>query len=109
MSAPYESRHVARQTRRAVLAPEVRVPPNLAIAQKVVSLAAPESFENDDLRAPLRSIDGFSQVLLEDYTDKLDEQGKDYLNRVRSASQRMAQLIDDMLKLSRVTHSEMSR
>ena len=62
-----------------------------------------------DLRAPLRSIDGFSQILIEDYPDKLDEQGKDYLNRVRSASQRMAQLIDDMLKLSRVTRSEMRR
>ncbi|MBI4301345.1 MAG: PAS domain S-box protein [Chloroflexi bacterium] len=60
-----------------------------------------------DLRAPLRSIDGFSQALLEDYTAKLDEQGKDYLSRVRTASQRMGQLIDDMLALSRVTRSEM--
>ncbi len=60
-----------------------------------------------DLRAPLRSVDGFSQVLLEDYPDRLDERGKDYLNRVRSASQHMAQLIDDMLKLSRVTRGEM--
>lgn len=62
-----------------------------------------------DLRAPLRSIDGFSQALLEDYTDKLDEQGKDYLQRARAASQRMAQLIDDMLSLSRVTRSDMRR
>jgi len=60
-----------------------------------------------DLRAPLRSIDGFSQALLEDYFDKIDEQGKDYLHRVRAASQRMAQLIDDVLNLSRVTRSEM--
>ncbi len=60
-----------------------------------------------DLRAPLRSIDGFSQALLEDCHDRLDEQGKDYLRRVRSASQRMAHLIDDMLKLSRITRSEM--
>jgi signal transduction histidine kinase len=60
-----------------------------------------------DLRAPLRSIDGFSQALLEDYFDKMDEQGKDYLHRVRAASQRMAQLIDDVLNLSRVTRSEM--
>ncbi len=61
-----------------------------------------------DLRAPLRSIDGFSQALLEDYHDKLDEHGKDYLQRVRLASQRMAQLIDDMLGLSRVTRNEMT-
>jgi PAS domain S-box-containing protein len=59
-----------------------------------------------DLRAPLRGIDGFSQALLEDYADRLDEQGKDYLSRVREASRRMDQLIDDMLKLSRVTRSE---
>ncbi len=62
-----------------------------------------------DLRAPLRSIDGFSQALLEDYNDKLDDQGKDFLQRVRAGSQRMAQLIDDLLKLSRITRSGMSR
>ena len=60
-----------------------------------------------DLRAPLRSLDGFSQALLDDYRDRLDPQGQAYLNRVRAASQRMAQLIDDLLKLSRVTRSEL--
>lgn len=60
-----------------------------------------------DLRAPLRSIDGFSQALLEDYGDSLDETGKDYLRRVRAASQHMAQLINDLLKLSRLTRTEM--
>jgi len=60
-----------------------------------------------DLRAPLRGIDGFSQALLEDYADRLDDAGKNYLTRVRSASQRMATLIDDLLNLSRVTRSEM--
>ncbi len=60
-----------------------------------------------DLRAPLRSIDGFSQILLEDYIDTLDDEGKDYLQRVRSASQRMGELIDDLLGLSRVTRGEM--
>lgn len=60
-----------------------------------------------DLRAPLRSIDGFSQALLEDYADKLDEEGKKDLQRVRAATQRMGDLIDDMLNLSRVTRKEM--
>ena len=60
-----------------------------------------------DLRAPLRHINGFSQALLEDYDDKLDETGKGYLQEVRSASQEMAQLIDDVLELARVTRSEM--
>ena len=60
-----------------------------------------------DLRAPLRSIDGFSQALLEDYSDSLPEEGQHYLQRVRAASQRMGQLIDDLLQLSRLTRSEM--
>lgn len=60
-----------------------------------------------DLRAPLRSIDGFSQALEEDYGDKLDEVGKTLLGRVRGASQRMAQLIDDLLNLSRITRTKM--
>ena len=62
-----------------------------------------------DLRAPLRSIDGFSLALLDDYADKLDAEGKDYLERVRSATQRMGNLIDDLLKLSRVTRAVMER
>ncbi len=62
-----------------------------------------------DLRAPLRSLDGFSQALLEDYSDKLDAQGQNYLGRIRAGSQRMGQLIDDLLNLSRISRSEMSR
>lgn len=59
-----------------------------------------------DLRAPLRGIDGFSQAVLEDYDEKLDESGRSYLNRVRAASQRMSQLIDAMLNLARLTRAE---
>lgn len=62
-----------------------------------------------DLRAPLRSIDGFSQALLEDYGNKLEGTGKDYLGRVRSSTQRMGQLIDDLLKLSRVVRTDMNK
>ena len=62
-----------------------------------------------DLRTPLRSIDGFSQALLEDYADNLDELGRDYLQRVRGASQRMGQLIDDLLDLSRTARREFRR
>jgi PAS domain S-box-containing protein len=60
-----------------------------------------------DLRAPLRSIDGFSLALLEDYSEKLDDEGKKHLQRVRAATQRMGDLIDDMLNLSRVTRASM--
>jgi light-regulated signal transduction histidine kinase (bacteriophytochrome) len=62
-----------------------------------------------DLRAPLRSIDGFSKALLEDYLAKLGDEGKDFLQRIRNASQRMGELIDDLLALARVTRSEMVR
>jgi PAS domain S-box-containing protein len=60
-----------------------------------------------DLRAPLRAVDGFSQLLLADYSAKLDEAGKDYLKRVRAGSKRMGQLIDDLLNLSRITRTVM--
>ena len=60
-----------------------------------------------DLRAPLRSIEGFSQILLEDYQDRLDDTGQDYLRRVRASSLRMSELIDDLLQLSRATRGEL--
>jgi PAS domain S-box-containing protein len=60
-----------------------------------------------DLRAPLRSIDGFSLALLEDYSEKLDDEGKKHLERVRAATQRMGALIDDLLNLARVTRASM--
>jgi len=61
-----------------------------------------------DLRAPLRTIGGFSQALLEDYEDKLDVQRKDYLIRIRAATEHMAELIEDLLQLSRITRAEMN-
>lgn len=60
-----------------------------------------------DLRAPLRGIDGWSHVLLEDYGDVLDEQAHHYLGRVRAETQRMGQLIDDLLVLSRISRAEL--
>lgn len=62
-----------------------------------------------DLRAPLRGIDGFSQALLEDYADVLDDTGKDYLQRVRAGTQKMGELIDAMLTLSRVSRHTTQR
>jgi signal transduction histidine kinase len=62
-----------------------------------------------DLRAPLRAIDGFSQILQEDYEHALDDEGMDYLGRVRAASGHMATLIDDLLDLSRVGRRPLRR
>jgi PAS domain S-box-containing protein len=62
-----------------------------------------------DLRAPLRGIDGFSLALLEDHSEQLDAEGKEYLKRVRESAQFMAQLIEDLLMLAQVTQSELRR
>ncbi|MFG6455894.1 ATP-binding protein [Roseateles sp. BYS96W] len=69
-----------------------------------------ESFSysvSHDLRSPLRSMDGFSMALLEDYGDKLDDEARDSLQRIRGASQRMGRLIDELLGLARVTRAEL--
>ncbi len=86
------------------------------VAKRTVQLADAnkelESFchsVSHDLRAPLRSIDGFSKLLLEDFSDRHDALGLDYLKRVRAASQRMGRLIDDLLSLSRINRGELRR
>lgn len=87
---------------------------NQGLQQAIIELRAVnhelEAFSysvSHDLRTPLRSIDGFSQALLEDCLDQLDSNGQGYLQRIRSAAQRMEQLIDDLLTLSRVTRSDL--
>src|SRR5437899_4964624 len=88
----------------------------IRVAERTAQLEAVnhelESFSysvSHDLRAPLRGIDGFSQALLEDYSDKLDATAKQNLERVRAGAQRMAALIDDLLGLSRITRAEIRR
>jgi PAS domain S-box-containing protein len=61
-----------------------------------------------DLRAPLRAMEGFSAALLSSYSGQLDEAGRHYLDRIQSAARRMAQLINDLLNLSRVTRAELT-
>jgi signal transduction histidine kinase/DNA-binding response OmpR family regulator len=70
-------------------------------------LEAFSSSVSHDLRAPLRTLDGFSHILLEDYSEKLDAQGKEYLENIGESSRLMSQLIDDMLRLSRIGRVEM--
>jgi signal transduction histidine kinase len=79
------------------------------IAAREQTLKDLEAFNysvSHDLRAPLRPLDGFSQTLLEDYGAQLDETARGYLLKIRQASQRMSQLIDDLLRLSRISSAE---
>ncbi|GAA2636190.1 hypothetical protein GCM10010399_81370 [Dactylosporangium fulvum] len=62
-----------------------------------------------DLRAPLRSLDGYAQLLVEDYADRLDAEGREYLGRLQANVARMSQMIDDLLDLSRATRTELHR
>jgi len=84
------------------------------VAERTAQLSAAnkelEAFSysvSHDLRAPLRHINGFSQALLEDYQDKLDEEGRTYLQELRGASEEMARLIDDVLQLARVSRGQL--
>jgi light-regulated signal transduction histidine kinase (bacteriophytochrome) len=79
------------------------------LAQANKELEAFSYSVSHDLRAPLRAIDGFSEALLVDHGDKLDDEGRHCLARVRAGAQRMSQLIDDLLSLSRIARSPMKR
>lgn len=101
------SMHIRRMRRRN-LELEHRV--RQRTAQLEIAYKELEAFSyavSHDLRAPLRSLSGFSKALLEDYGDKLDPTGKEYLQRIRKASDHMTHLIDHLLKLSRLTRGEM--
>ncbi|HYX36589.1 MAG TPA: PAS domain-containing protein [Oligoflexus sp.] len=105
-----ETRRIQDELRRSREELERRV------VERTVNLTAAnqelEAFSysvSHDLRSPLRSIDGFSQALLEDYMDILDTEGQDNLHRIRSASQKMGRIIDDLLNLSKLTRTQMRR
>ncbi len=79
------------------------------VKQRTAELEAFTYSVSHDLRAPLRSIDGFSQVVIEDYSADLDKKALDYLRKVRLATERMALMIDDLLLLSRATQAEVAK
>ncbi len=102
--------------RRAAEVHELNVTLEERVRQRTAELEATnrelEAFSysvSHDLRAPLRTIDGFSLALEEDYTEAVDATGRDYIKRVRTGVQRMGQLIDALLQLSRITRAEITR
>ncbi len=106
--------NIVRRKRVEVKIKELNLTLEQRIKARTIQLEAAnkelESFAysvSHDLRAPLRSMEGFSAALLEEYSKNLDNEGKDYLHRVRAATRRMEQLIDGMLELSRMTRVEM--
>ena len=99
----------AAEARAAREAAEARAALVVELEYKNEELECFSSSVAHDLRAPLRSIGSFGHILLEDYGDKLDDDGKQYLNYVCESAEQMTHLIDDLLGLSRVTRGELQR
>lgn len=114
----YAGRSIAARLRAERAAHDEMIRLNAELEQRVAertrlltaTVAELEAFSysvSHDLRNPLRAVDGFSLVLLEDYAGQLDDTARDYLARIRKGTQRMGMLIDDLLKLSRLSRVEL--
>jgi DNA-binding response OmpR family regulator len=99
----------ASEARAARRVAETKLAMTEELERKNKELEAFSYSVSHDLRAPLRSIDGFSRILYDEYGARLDERGQDYLRRVRASAQRMGGLIEDMLELSRVGRAALRR
>jgi signal transduction histidine kinase len=115
VSMVYLASRVSAQGRQSDEDQRVNAELESRVAQRTAQLKSAndelESFSysvSHDLRSPLRSMDGFALALLEDYGEKLDDEGKDALKRIRAASQRMGDLIDDLLRLSHATRAKLN-
>jgi light-regulated signal transduction histidine kinase (bacteriophytochrome) len=99
----------ATESRAARRLAETRAAMADELARKNKELEAFSYSVSHDLRAPLRVVDGFSRALDQDYGAGLDEQGREYLARIRTGAQRMGELIDDLLELSKLSAAELHR
>ena len=111
LTKPFEAEEVLARVRTHLALQDLRMSlerRNGELEQANRELDAFSYSGSHDLRAPLRAIDGFSQALVEDCQDRLDEEGRAYLARIRAGVQRMSQLIDDLLGLSRLNRAELN-
>lgn len=117
-SNAYEAERVARQAAEtsalevSILNAELEDRVRVRTAELEATNRELEAFSysvSHDLRAPLRSVDGFSLALEEDFLDSLNEEGRDFIRRIRTGVQKMGQLIDSLLQLSRITRADVLR
>jgi signal transduction histidine kinase len=104
---PFSTRELLARVRTHLELARVRRECANGLEQANKELEAFSYSVSHDLRAPLRAIDGFSKILLEDYGERLDGRAHQYLQRVRAGTQRMAALIDDLLNLSRISRAQL--
>lgn len=109
LSKPFSARELRARVRTHIALSCVRRERAEQLEQSNQELEAFSYSVSHDLRTPLRAIDGFSNAILTHKADRLDEEGKDYLQRVRRAAARMGELIDELLNLSRVSRAPLSR
>jgi signal transduction histidine kinase len=109
LAKPFSARELLARVRTHLELARVRKEWAMELEQANHELEAFSYSVSHDLRAPLRAIDGFSKTLLDEYGEKLDKKGCQYLDRVRSATQKMAALIEDLLNLSRITRAPLRK
>jgi signal transduction histidine kinase len=109
LAKPFTSQELLARVRTHLTMARARDELNTELARANEEHKAFSYSVSHDLRAPLRAVDGYSQMLFEDYAGQLDDTGRDYVQKVRAGAQRMSELIDDLLELSRVTSTELSR
>jgi signal transduction histidine kinase len=108
LAKPFTSQELLARVRTHLTMARARDELNTELMRTNEELKAFSYSVSHDLRAPLRTIDGFSQILLDNHAGQLDDKGRDYLRKVRAGAQRMGELIDDLLQLSRVTSADLS-
>ncbi len=109
LAKPFSARELLARVRTHLELARVRREWAKELEQANKELEAFSYSVSHDLRAPLRGIDGFSKALLDMYGEKLDEEGRRYLNRVRAGTHKMSVLIDDLLNLSRISRAPLRK